>query len=243
MTDWLHSASVAERITALRQTIPAQVRIIAVSKTVPASLIREAYAAGLREFAESRLQEAVAKQTQLADLKDITWHFIGHLQSNKAKQTLHHFQWLQSVDSLALAQRLNLLAANFSSRPQLCLQVKLRPDPQKFGWMPEAILNALDSLYTLNHLHICGLMTILPLNLTPPEQLLAFEELKVIAQRIQQHPKTPLPITELSMGMSQDYPLAIQAGATMIRLGRILFGERKNLNQLQSSNSAPTTMP
>jgi PLP dependent protein len=226
MAEWSSATSMAERIAALRQTIPTQVRIIAVSKTFPAQCIREAYAAGLRDFAESRLQEAIAKQAQLADLSDITWHFIGHLQRNKAKQTLLHFSWIHSVDSLALAQRLNDLARGSSVAPDLCLQVKLRTDPQKYGWTSEELMAALPSLCELKYLNLCGLMTILPLGLTPAAQLLAFQELKAIAQTIQKHPTYPLPLVELSMGMSQDYPLATQAGATMIRLGRILFGNR-----------------
>jgi hypothetical protein len=229
MTDCFYAPSIAERIAALRQTIPAPVRIIAVSKTFPAQSIREAYAAGLRDFGESRLQEAIAKQAQLADLSDITWHFIGHLQRNKAKQALLHFPWIHSVDSLVLAQRLDDLAQAGGVTPNLCLQVKLRPDPQKYGWIPDDLMNALPSLHKLQHLNLCGLMTILPLDLTAAAQLLTFQELKNLAQAIQQHPTHSLPMVELSMGMSQDYPLAIQAGATMIRLGRILFGDRAPL--------------
>jgi hypothetical protein len=229
MTDWFHAPSIAERIAALRQTIPDPVRIIAVSKTFPAQSIREAYAAGLRDFGESRLQEAIAKQAQLADLSDITWHFIGHLQRNKTKQALLHFPWIHSVDNLALAQRLDDLACVSGVTPNLCLQVKLRPDPQKYGWIPDDLMDALPSLHKLHHLNLCGLMTILPLDLTAAAQLLTFQELKNLSQAIQQHPTHALPMVELSMGMSQDYPLAIQAGATMIRLGRILFGDRAPL--------------
>lgn len=226
MVDWSSLSSVAERVAYLRQTIPPQTRIIAVTKTVSLELMREAYAAGIRDFGENRIQEAIAKQQALADLHDVTWHFIGHLQRNKAKQAIAHFQWLQSVDSLALAQRLNLLAADLSTPPQVCLQVKLRPDPSKFGWTPEELLNSLSDLQACDALAIKGLMIILPLNLSREEQLLAFQEAHLLAQHIRQHPTRPLPLAELSMGMSDDYPLAIQAGATMIRPGRILFGIR-----------------
>lgn len=226
MVDWSSLSSVAERVAYLRQTIPPQTRIIAVTKTVSLELMREAYAAGIRDFGENRIQEAIAKQQALADLPDVTWHFIGHLQRNKAKQAIAHFQWLQSVDSLALAQRLNLLAADLPTLPQICLQVKLRHDPSKFGWTPEELLSSLSDLQACKALAIKGLMIILPFNLSGEEQLLAFQEAHLLAQHIRQHPTCPLPLTELSMGMSDDYPLAIQAGATMIRPGRILFGVR-----------------
>jgi PLP dependent protein len=227
MVDWSNFPSVTERIIHLRNTTPPSVRIVAVTKTVPVHLMREAYAAGIRDFGESRLQEAILKQQALVDLPGLTWHLIGHLQSNKAKQALQYFQWIHSVDSLAIAQRLNLLAANLKDPPKLCLQVKFSPDPNKFGWTAPELLAQLSQLQPLKHLSIQGLMTILPLNLSCPEQLKTFQAAKELAQQICQHPKTPLPITELSMGMSSDYPLAIQAGATMIRPGRILFGERE----------------
>jgi PLP dependent protein len=227
MADWSNFSTVAERILHLRRDVPPSVRIIAVTKTVPVHLMREAYGAGIRDFGESRLQEAILKQQALADLSDITWHLIGHLQSNKAKQAIRHFQWIHSVDSMAIAQRLNQLSADLGIVPKLCLQVKLSPDPNKFGWTAQGLLEQLPSLHALKHLSIQGLMTILPLNLSPAEQLATFQAAKDLAQRLSQHPQTPLPLTELSMGMSSDYALAIQAGATMIRPGRILFGERE----------------
>ncbi len=226
MADWFDLPSVAERVAHLRQTIPPPTRIIAVTKMVDPELMREAYAAGIRDFGENRLQEAIAKQQTLADLSDVTWHFIGHLQRNKAKQAIAHFQWLQSVDTLALAQRLNLLAADQPKPPQICLQVKLRDDPSKFGWTPEALLGSLSDLQACDALAIKGLMIILPFDLSSAEQLQAFQEAQLLAQQIRQHPTHPLPLTELSMGMSDDYVLAVQAGATMIRPGRILFGVR-----------------
>jgi PLP dependent protein len=227
MADWFDLHSIAERVAHLRQTIPPQTRIIAVTKTVDPELMREAYAAGIRDFGENRIQEAIAKQQALAGLGDVAWHFIGHLQRNKAKQAIAHFQWLQSVDSLPLAQRLNLLATEVRSPPQICLQVKIRPDPTKFGWTPEDLLSSLAALQTCQNLDIKGLMIILPFGLSSAEQLQAFQDAQLLAQQIGRHPTTPLPITELSMGMSSDYLLALQAGATMIRPGRLLFGGRR----------------
>ncbi|HEY9826578.1 MAG TPA: YggS family pyridoxal phosphate-dependent enzyme [Stenomitos sp.] len=227
MVDCPSHSTLAQRIADLRQTIPAHVQLIAVSKTVPASLIREAYAAGIRDFGESRLQEAIAKQLELQDLKDIVWHFIGHLQSNKVKPALEHFQWFHSVDSWALAERMNQLATACEHKPKVCLQVKLRDDPSKFGWTQPQLEEALPQLQTLEHLDLRGLMTILPLGLSPSQQLSVFEDLKSLAQTLQFQSNGHLTLPELSMGMSSDYPLAIQAGATMIRLGTILFGQRK----------------
>jgi PLP dependent protein len=227
MVDWSSFSGVTERVLYLRSITPPSVRIIAVTKTVPTHLMREAYGAGIRDFGESRLQEAIPKQQELADLPGIAWHLIGHLQSNKAKQALQHFQWIHSVDSVAIAQRLNqLLPIDLPVSPKLCLQVKLRPDPNKFGWTAPELLDQLPLLQSLNHLNIQGLMTILPQGLSPTEQLETFQSVKDLAQQIGRHPLAAMSIPELSMGMSSDFPLAIQAGATMIRPGRILFGDR-----------------
>lgn len=221
--------AIAQHINTLRSTIPPQVRLIAVSKQMPASAIRAAYEAGIRDFGESRIQEALGKQDELQDLQDITWHLIGHLQSNKAAKALERFDWIHSLDSLKLAQRLNTLAAERSfdrSLPKFCVQIKFRPDPNKYGWEPDPFLADLPTLATLSHLEIAGLMTIPPLGLTDSETQAVFEEANQFAQKIQQQDYPNLRMTELSMGMSGDYALAIAAGATMVRLGRILFGER-----------------
>jgi PLP dependent protein len=159
----------------------------------------------------------------LQDLPNITWHFIGHLQRNKAKLALTHFDWIHSVDSLRLAEHLETLIASGAPSPQLCLQVKLREDPSKYGWTPAELLAALPNLASYSHLHLEGLMTILPLSIPAAKTGSIFAELKTLAQTLQQHPHHPLVLPELSMGMSDDYQAAIQAGATMVRLGRILF--------------------
>ncbi|MCM1985042.1 YggS family pyridoxal phosphate-dependent enzyme [Lyngbya confervoides] len=215
--------SIASQISKIQADLPASVRLIAVTKYVSASEIREAYAAGIRDFAENRVQDALSKLDQVADLQDVTWHFIGHLQTNKAKLVLQHFHWIHSVDSLKLAQRLNQLAAQMQLRPRLCLQVKMRPDPHKFGWSPTDLLADLPEVAALSRLDICGLMTILPLGLSHDEILETFQATHRLAKGIQEHGDHPLPLTELSMGMSGDYQLAVQAGATVVRLGRILF--------------------
>jgi PLP dependent protein len=216
--------TIAQRIHQIRQEIPSHVRLIAVTKQVSAEVMREAYEAGIRDFGENRLQEALPKQEQLQDLSDICWHFIGHVQANKAKKVLENFQWIHSVDDLKIAQRLDRLAADLSYSPQVCLQVKMLPDPDKYGWEVAQVLSALPELEKCQSLKIQGLMTILPLGLTQTEMLTAFEETYKLAQTIKQD--SHLLMKELSMGMSDDYLLAIKAGATMIRLGRTIFGER-----------------
>ncbi|QXE26264.1 hypothetical protein B6N60_04995 [Richelia sinica FACHB-800] len=188
--------------------------------------MREAYTAGIRDFGESRIQEAASKQAELQDLPDITWHMIGHLQSNKAKKALELFQWIHSVDNLHLALRLDQLAQQLSVNPQVCLQVKILPDPNKSGWTISDLLTDLPSLNQCHHLKIQGLMTIPPLGLNEEETLKVFQETQELARKIQAHQWSHLQMQQLSMGMSGDYKLAIQAGSTMVRLGTILFGQR-----------------
>jgi PLP dependent protein len=226
MTGSFLTDAIAERIAQIRQAIPETVRLIAVTKQVPVEAMRVAYAAGIRDFGESRIQEAGLKQAQLQDLSDVTWHFIGHLQRNKAAKALEQFQWIHSVDNLKLAERLNQLAADQPIKTNLCLQVKILPDPNKFGWMVPELLSDLSVLDRYTHLNIVGLMVIPPYGLTPPDIFSVFTDARELADQIRQQPWSNLKMQQLSMGMSDDYPLAIQAGATMIRLGRILFGER-----------------
>lgn len=215
--------TVTQRINQIRQQIPSHVRLVAITKQVSVEAMREAYAAGIRDFGENRLQEALSKQEQL-QLPDLCWHFIGHIQANKAKKILEHFQWIHSVDDRAIAQRLNRLAAELPHPPQVFLQVKMLPDPNKYGWQIPELLAAFPELEQFHHLKIQGLMTILPLGLSDEQIIAAFESTRKLAQTIKQ--QSNLSMEQLSMGMSDDYLFAIEAGATMIRLGRIIFGER-----------------
>jgi hypothetical protein len=220
------SSSISERINTVRAQLPPSVRLIAVTKQVPTDVIRAAYTAGIRDFGENRIQEAIAKQAELQDLSDITWHFIGHLQSNKAKKALENFQWIHSVDNLKLAQRLNELAQQIGVSPYVCLQVKILPDPNKSGWSVPQLLADLPTLNQCKNLQIQGLMTIPPLGLNDQEIMAVFNRTRELAQEIQEQNWPHIQILHLSMGMSGDYQLAVQAGATMVRLGTILFGER-----------------
>ncbi|MFB2919144.1 YggS family pyridoxal phosphate-dependent enzyme [Aerosakkonema funiforme] len=218
--------AIASRIALVRQQVPESVRLIAVTKQVSMDAMRSAYAAGIRDFGESRVQEAEAKQLQLQDLPDITWHLIGHLQSNKAKKALAHFQWIHSLDSLKLAQELDAKAGSLLQKPQVCLQVKLLPDPNKYGWTVPQLLADLSELDRCQNIQILGLMTIPPLDLPQEEILALFDSTRELAEKIQGQNWSRIQMQHLSMGMSDDYLLAVQAGATMVRLGRTLFGER-----------------
>jgi hypothetical protein len=228
MADSFQREAIAQQIRQVCQTIPDSVRLIAVTKQVPVEVMKIAYDLGIRDFGESRIQETAIKQGQLQDLTDITWHMIGHLQTNKASKAIEQFQWIHSVDSLKLAQRLDQLAAAASAKPNVCLQVKIVPDPDKFGWTVSELWHDLFMLNQLKQLDIVGLMTIPPYGLESEEILNIFTLTRKFADRINLQPELNFKVQHLSMGMSDDYLLAIQSGATMVRLGRILFGERSS---------------
>lgn len=220
------SSRIAERLNQIRQSIPSSVQLIAVTKQVSVELMRAAYEAGVRDFGESRIQEAADKQQQLQDLTDVTWHLIGHLQGNKAHKALEQFQWIHSVDSLKLAQRLDQLAASCAKKPKICLQVKILTDPNKYGWSISELMNDLPALNECKHLNIVGLMVIPPYGLSSSETLSVFTRTRELAEQIRQQHWSNICMDHLSMGMSNDYLLAIEAGSTMVRLGQTIFGER-----------------
>lgn len=218
--------SIAQRIATIQETLPPSVRLIAVSKQMSADAIREAYAAGVRDFGENRVQEAIEKQDQLEDLSDISWHAIGHLQRNKAKIALERFDWIHSVDRLSLAQELERLIERGAPRRSLLLQVKLAVDPNKSGWMVDELLADLPTLDRMEHLKIEGLMTIPPLGLTRSQIQSLFRDTRLLGDRLRSANFSRISMTELSMGMSNDYSLAVAEGATQIRLGTVIFGDR-----------------
>jgi len=211
----------AERLQELRNRLPAGCRLLAVSKGQPAALIRRAVALGQRSFAESRLQEAMAKQEALADLEPLDWHFIGRLQANKARAVLRRFGTIHSVDSLELAERLARIAAEESRSPGIFLQVKLRPDPAKGGFDADGLRQALPQLRALQPLRLLGLMTIAPLGLGREDRCALFQDCAALAR--------DLALKELSMGMSGDWPEAAAAGSSWVRIGSGLFGARPPL--------------
>jgi len=217
---------VTARIAAIQDTIPKSVTLIAVTKQVPAHLMAIAYDMGIRHFGESKVQEAAEKQAQLNGLSGITWHLIGHLQRNKANKALEQFQWLHSVDSMKLARRLDRLAAPLDHKPKVCLQVKLRPDPNKYGWSVDELRQDLPQIDQLENLCVQGLMAIPPYGLSDEDARAIFDDARSLADEVRQQPLQHVKMQHLSMGMSDDYLIAMAAGATMVRLGRTIFGER-----------------
>ncbi|MEY3545249.1 MAG: hypothetical protein RLZZ247_1406 [Cyanobacteriota bacterium] len=211
------SESAAERLAAIRAQLPASTQLLAVSKGHPAAAIRELAGLGQRSFGESRLQEATAKQEQLADLP-LDWHFIGRLQANKVRPVLQRFAWLHSVDSLALAERVARIAGEEGLCPKLLLQVKLRPDPAKGGFAAEELRQAWPQLRALPSVQLVGLMTMAPLGLDAEQCQSLFRDCAALARE--------LGLDQLSMGMSGDWPEAAAAGSTWVRIGSALFGPK-----------------
>ena len=218
--------TIAHNIETIRRDLPASVKLMAVTKQVSVAQMREAYAVGIRDFGESKIQEAQAKQQELADLPDICWHLIGHLQGNKVRKAIQIFEWIHSVDSLKLLRQIDRVAAELATSPNICLQVKILPDPDKYGWTIPELLADLPQISDCEHLKIRGLMAIPPLGLTLAQTQQFFEQTRDLSHKIAQQPGSNLQMSELSMGMSGDYLPAISAGATIIRLGSILFGSR-----------------
>lgn len=212
------SESAAARLAVIRSQLSPATNLLAVSKGHSAAAIRELVQLGQRSFGESRLQEASAKQAELADLSDLDWHFIGHLQANKVRPILRQFAWVHSLDSLALAQRTSRIALEEAVSPRVFLQVKLRPDPTKGGFDPTQLRQLWPELQALPGLQLVGLMTMAPLGLEPSERQRLFEECAALAQELQ--------LKQLSMGMSGDWLEAAAAGSTWVRIGSALFGPK-----------------
>jgi PLP dependent protein len=218
--------TIAQNIETIRQDLPPSVKLMAVSKQVPVAQMREAYALGVRDFGESRIQEAQTKQQELADLPDLCWHLIGHLQGNKVRKAVQIFDWIHSVDSLKLLQQIDRVSGELSKSPKICLQVKILPDPDKFGWTIAELLADLPQICECQQLDIVGLMAIPPLGLTTAQTQGLFASARDLSHQLTEQSGSQLQLTELSMGMSGDYLPAIAAGATIVRLGSILFGDR-----------------
>lgn len=199
------------------------VRLIAVSKTFPAESIRAAYEAGLRDFGENRVQEAEAKQPALQDL-DITWHLIGHLQSNKAARACELFEWVHSVDASHLAQKLDRAAAAAGKRLPILLEINVGGEESKSGVADSVALDLAVAIKELPNLDLRGLMAIPPLFDDPEQARPYFRHLRDLAEKLRGAGAADM--TELSMGMSHDFEIAIEEGATMIRVGTAIFGER-----------------
>jgi len=204
---------------------PDEITLVAVSKTFPAEGIRAAYAAGLRHFGENRVQEWESKHAELAGLGG-TWHLIGHLQSNKARRAARLFHRIDSLDSLELARRLDGFAAQESKRLPVLIEVHLGAEQTKSGVAEEDLGKLAEGIAALPHLELRGLMTIPPFFDEPERVRPYFRQLRKLREDVSKQTGLALPV--LSMGMSHDYEVAIEEGATEIRLGTALFGTRAN---------------
>lgn len=203
----------------------ANVRIIAVSKYYQASDIIDAYQSGIRDFAESKIQDAEKKQSELPDelRNNITWHFIGHLQSNKLKKAVKTYKYIHSVDSVKIAELISEEAINQAKIQKVLIQVNVSNEETKFGFDIKEAEKAFEQISPLKGLEVCGLMTIA--SNTNDEKILHSEFIKVRDLKYHLEHKFNYPLPELSMGMSSDYKIAVEEGSTMIRLGRILFNK------------------
>ncbi len=221
-------ATIAERVEAVRLQIAEacqrrgrsldEITLVAVTKGFPPEAIREAVAAGIRHFGENRVQEAQSKLPQLGDLSPRpTWHMVGHLQTNKVKTALGLFDIIQSVDSFHLAQAISRRAPQ-SARVPVLLEVNVAGEPAKYGFSPQELPAQAEAVRALPGLDVRGLMTVAPMADSQEEIRPLFRRLRELARSLE--------LRELSMGMTDDFEAAVEEGATIVRIGRAIFGER-----------------
>lgn len=204
---------------------PGDVRLVAVSKTFSADHVRAAYAAGQLDFGENKVQEALQKQEQTGGL-EINWHLIGHLQSNKARRAAVAFAAIQSIDSIELLRRVDAAAAEAGATPRVLIQVDLAGEATKFG-APEAEVPAIvDAAVQCRAARLAGLMLLPPWFDDPEQGRPYFQRLRALRDRLVAGGIDPTLLGELSMGMSHDFEVAIQEGATLVRIGTAIFGTR-----------------
>ena len=204
---------------------PESVRLIAASKTVSVERLRQAVDAGIRHLGENRLQEALPKIDTLGR-EGVVWHFIGSLQRRKVKSVIGRFETIHSVDSLALAEEIDRQALAAGLRQRVLLEVNLAGEASKGGFESTTLGAALESLNGLEHLDIRGLMAIPPPTPTAEDARPYFRQLRTLAQTLTARGHRNINMQELSMGMSHDYPVAIEEGATYVRVGTAIFGAR-----------------
>lgn len=218
------------------QREPGQVGLLAVSKTKPAAAIREAFAAGIHDFGENYLQEALGKQGELADLP-LIWHFIGPIQSNKTRAIAEHFAWVHSVDRLKIAQRLSEQRPAALGPLNICIQVNISGEASKSGCAPDDLQALATAIQALPNLHLRGLMAIPEPTDDPAAQDAAFARVRALQTSLH------MPLDTLSMGMSHDLEAAIAQGATWVRIGTALFGARNYGQDTSSAHTAVASPP
>ncbi len=202
----------------IKNKIPINVKILAVSKGFKSQEIKTIQSIGQNDFGESKVQEALEKQLILKDLKKIKWHFIGRIQSNKIRKIVQNFQYIHSVDSFENLQKISYISREEKKNPSIMLQIKLSDDPTKGGFNPELLIMKWREIQELKNIILTGLMTINPKGLTSNENLELFKKCRSLADSLE--------LPDCSMGMSGDWKEAIDAGATWLRLGSLIFGDR-----------------
>ena len=236
LKDAIGSDSIARTIQSIRETIrqaalrvgrdPYGIHLVAATKTVSPVKIEEAYAAGVRIFGENRLQEAQEKIEIFGPREGLIWHFIGRMQRRKIKDIVGNFALLHSVESLEQARSINAAAELRGVQQAVLLEVNVAGEASKGGFTVQELENGIEELDRLPHVSIQGLMTLPPWKENPEEVRPYFAQLCQIRNRLAQHSWTHGRMAELSMGMSHDYETAVEEGATMVRIGTAIFGER-----------------
>ena len=226
-------SSIAENLDRVREQIASaaaksgrsvdDVELVAITKTHPAEKVREAIEAGQTLFGESRVQEARAKIPELPS--NIRWHFVGHLQKNKIRHALPLFEMIHSIDSLALAQDINRIAQEEGLHPCVLLEVNVAGEGSKFGFAPDKLREQMQELLALARLSIEGLMCIPPLGVESEDSRKFFVQVRELRDSLEKEFSVKLP--RLSMGMTQDFVIGIDEGATLVRVGTAIFGERR----------------
>lgn len=201
-----------------------EVTLIAVSKTKPAEMIEEVYCTGIRCFGENKVQELSEKYEKLP--KDIHWHMIGHLQRNKVKNVVGIADLIHSVDSLRLAEAINREAQKKETNAKILIEVNIAKEDSKFGIMPEEVLDFVKEASKFSNIQVQGLMTIAPFVANPEENRKHFSALRKLSVDISREKVNNVCMGVLSMGMTNDFEVAIEEGATMVRIGTAIFGER-----------------
>jgi PLP dependent protein len=229
------ASAIADRLANIRGRIataarsagrdPSSIRLVAVSKTFPIEAIREAHAAGQREFGENRVQEALEKIAAVGDL-DIKWHLLGHLQTNKAKKAAPAFSTIHSVDSVELLQKIDAAAIDAGRTPELLIQVDLAGEATKFGLPPTDMRQMFDAAVRCRAARVVGMMTLPPIPESPEDARPWFRQLRQLRDEWLAAGVSSSMLAELSMGMSGDFEVAIEEGSTMIRIGTAIFGSR-----------------
>ena len=202
----------------IKETLPKNVKLLAVSKGFPSELIQRLYDFGQNEFGESKFQEAYEKQIVLRDLKHLKWHFVGKIQTNKIRKIVNHFDYIHSVDSIKNLLKISNAANEIGKTQKIMIQIKLANDPFKGGMQSDDLFEAWDEIKKIKNILIIGLMTINPKGLSSKENLKLFIKCREIADYLK--------LPECSMGMSNDWKEAIEAGSTWLRMGSLIFGER-----------------